>query len=89
MQRTGDALARELFDEYCVNLSIGLADFINIFQPESIVLGGGLAGYGEKLLEPLRRLTLLQAFRSDARNMEIVAVRPLGNDAGLIGAAML
>ena len=84
----GDALARELFDEYCVNLSIGLADFINIFQPESIVLGGGLAGYGEKLLEPLRRLTLPQAFRSDARNTEIVCAS-LGNDAGLIGAAML
>ena len=74
--------------EYCVNLSIGLADFINIFQPESIVLGGGLAGYGEKLLEPLRRLTLPQAFRSDARNTEIVCAS-LGNDAGLIGAAML
>lgn len=85
---TGDALACELFDEYCVNLSIGLADFINIFQPESIVLGGGLAGYGEKLLEPLRRLTLPQTFRSDARNTEIVCAS-LGNDAGLIGAAML
>ena len=84
----GDALACELFDEYCVNLSIGLADFINIFQPESIVLGGGLAGYGEKLLEPLRRLTLPQTFRSDARNTEIVCAS-LGNDAGLIGAAML
>ncbi len=84
----GDALARELFDEYCVNLSIGLANFINIFQPESIVLGGGLAGYGEKLLEPLRRLTLPQTFQSDARNTEIVCAT-LGNDAGLIGAAML
>ena len=84
----GDALACELFDEYCVNLSIGLANFINIFQPESIVLGGGLAGYGEKLLEPLRRLTLPQTFQSDARNTEIVCAT-LGNDAGLIGAAML
>lgn len=84
----GDALARELFDEYCVNLSIGLANFINIFQPESIVLGGGLAGYGEKLLEPLRRLTLPQTFQSDVRNTEIVCAT-LGNDAGLIGAAML
>ena len=84
----GDALARELFDEYCVNLSCGLASFINIFQPEAIVLGGGLAGYGEKLLEPLRRLTEPQTFRSDARNTEIVCAS-LGNDAGLIGAAML
>ena len=84
----GDALACELFDEYCVNLSCGLANFINIFQPEAIVLGGGLAGYGEKLLAPLRRLTLPQTFRSDGRNTEIVCAS-LGNDAGLIGAAML
>lgn len=84
----GDALACELFDEYCVNLSCGLANFINIFQPEAIVLGGGLAGYGEKLLAPLRQLTLPQTFRSDGRNTEIVCAS-LGNDAGLIGAAML
>lgn len=84
----GDALARELFDEYCANLATGLANFINIFQPESIVLGGGLAGYGEKLLEPLRRLALPQTFRSEERNTEIVCAS-LGNDAGLIGAAML
>ena len=47
---TGDALAQELFDEYCGNLANGLASFVNLFQPESIVPGGGLAGYGEKLL---------------------------------------
>ena len=40
----GDALAQELFDEYCGNLANGLASFVNLFQPESIVLGGGLAG---------------------------------------------
>ena len=84
----GDALAIELFDEYCVNLSNGLASFINLFQPEYIVLGGGLAGYGEKLLAPLRRLTVPQTFRSAENNTEIVCAS-LGNDAGLIGAAML
>lgn len=84
----GDLLARELFDDYCENLSSGLASYINIFQPECVVLGGGLAGYGDKLLEPLRRLTTPQTFRSDKRNTEIVCAS-LGNDAGLIGAAML
>nr|WP_297175509.1 ROK family protein [uncultured Agathobaculum sp.] len=84
----GDALARELFDEYCVNLSCGLANLINIFQPETIVLGGGLAGYGEKLLEPLRRLTHPQTFRGDDKNT-VITCALLGNDAGLIGAAML
>ena len=52
------------------------------------MLGGGLAGYGEKLLEPVRRLTTPQTFRSEKCNTEIVCAS-LGNDAGLIGAAML
>ncbi|MDO4270014.1 MAG: ROK family protein [Eubacteriales bacterium] len=84
----GDPLGKELFDDYCVNLACGLANFINIFQPECIVIGGGLAGYGEKLLEPLRRLTAPETFRGASRNTQIVAAS-LGNDAGLIGAAML
>ena len=84
----GDALAQELFDEYCGNLANGLASFVNLFQPESIVLGGGLAGYGEKLLEPLRMLTFPQTFHGEDRNTEIVCAS-LGNDAGLVGAAML
>ena len=84
----GDALAQELFDEYCGNLANGLASFVNLFQPERIVLGGGLAGYGEKLLEPLRQLTFPQTFRGEDRNTEIVCAS-LGNDAGLVGAAML
>ncbi|MDO5141456.1 MAG: ROK family protein [Eubacteriales bacterium] len=84
----GDPLACELFEQYCKDLSCGLASYINIFQPECIVLGGGLAGYGEKLLEPLRRLTLSQTFRADANDTELVCAS-LGNDAGMIGAAML
>lgn len=83
----GDALAKELFDEYCRRLACGLSNFINIFQPECIVLGGGLAGYGEKLLEPLRRLTSPEIFHGQPDTQIIGAM--LGNEAGLIGAAML
>ena len=84
----GDALARELFAEYCENLACGLASLIDIVQPEKLVLGGGLAGYGEKLIAPLRRLVEPETFRAAGRNTEIV-IASLGNDAGLIGAAML
>lgn len=84
----GDSLAKKLFDEYCVNLACGLANFINIFQPDCIVLGGGLAGYGEKLLAPLRKLVTPETYRTQDKNTEIVCAS-LGNDAGLIGAAML
>lgn len=84
----GDALAVELFADYCQNLACGLTNFINIFQPDCIVLGGGLAGYGEKLLAPLRAITERETFRCDAPNTEL-RIAALGNDAGLIGAAML
>ncbi len=84
----GDMLAKEIFDEYCVNLACGLSNFINIFQPDCIVLGGGLAGYGEKLLEPLCHIVEKDTFRYDGNNTKIVCAS-LGNDAGLIGAAML
>ena len=50
-------------------------------------LGGGLAGYGEKLLAPLRRRIEKETFRGDT-NTELV-LASLGNDAGLVGAAML
>ena len=47
-----------------------------------------LTNNGEKLLEPLRMLTFPQTFRGEDRNTEIVCAS-LGNDAGLVGAAML
>ncbi len=84
----GDPLAKELFDEYCENLACGLSNFVNIFQPDRIVLGGGLAGYGDKLLEPLRKMVEKETFRFEGKNTDIVCAS-LGNDAGLIGAAML
>ncbi len=59
----------------------------NLFQPESIVLGGGLAAMA-KAAEPSRMLTFPQTFRGEDRNTEIVCAS-LGNDAGLVGAAML
>ena len=83
----GDALACELFETYCDDLACGLSSFINFFQPECIVFGGGLAGYGEKLLAPLRRRIEKETFRGDT-NTELV-LASLGNDAGLVGAAML
>ena len=51
-------------------------------------MGGGVAGYGEKLLQPLREIVARESFQGVHRNTEIVRAE-LGNDAGLIGAAML
>ncbi len=84
----GDALAAEVFDEYCKYLASGLTSLVNILQPEKMIIGGGVAGYGEKLLQPLREIVERDSFHGIGKNTQIVQA-VLGNDAGLIGAAML
>ena len=69
-------------------LGCGLTSLVNVLQPEKIILGGGVAGYGEKLLVPLRDIIRRESFKGVRRNTELVQAS-LGNDAGLIGAAML
>lgn len=85
---TGDALADRVFNDYCDYLACGLTNLINVFQPDAIVIGGGVAGYGEKLLMPLRERVHAQQFKIAPEGTPIVAAT-LGNDAGIIGAALL
>ena len=53
-----------------------------------MIIGVGVAGYGEKLLQPLREIVERDSFHGIGKNTQIVQA-VLGNDAGLIGAAML
>lgn len=84
----GDTLAMELFHTYLQYLACGINNLINIFQPQKIVFGGGVAGYGEKLLAPLRELVQKELISAPCGQAELVKAS-LGNDAGIIGAAML
>ena len=89
-KRKGDAAAKAVVDQYLEYLASGLANFVNIFQPEVIALGGGVSHErDEDLLLPLQSLVLDQCFGREAdRHPRIVKAR-LGNDAGIIGAALL
>jgi|MucameStandDraft_1065616.scaffolds.fasta_scaffold27464_1 glucokinase len=84
----GDKIASQVFDDYCMYLGSGLASIVNILQPEKMIIGGGVAGYGEKLLQPLREIVAKESFKGARKSTEIVQAM-LGNDAGLVGAAML
>ena len=84
----GDALAQRVFDDYCDYLACGLTNLVNLLQPDAIVVGGGVAGYGEKLLVPLRERVHRDQFKIGAEGTAIVQAT-LGNDAGIIGAALL
>lgn len=84
-----DKLAKELFLNYTEYLAEGIANIINIFQPELICIGGGVSKAGEMLLAPVREKVAGKIFsKNSARNTKIELAR-LDNDAGIIGAAML
>lgn len=86
----GDAAARAVIEQYLRYLGDGLANFVNIFQPEVIALGGGVSqARDEDLLLPLQSMVLEDCFGREAdRHTRLVKAR-LGNDAGIIGAALL
>lgn len=74
-------------EEYYDNLAIGLGNLVNILQPEVIVIGGGISGRGQGLIDAVNKRMAAETFGDDLRTKFVIA--DLGNDAGIIGAALL
>ena len=88
--RAGDASAKAVVDQYLRYLADGLANFVNIFQPEVICLGGGVSHErDEDLLVPLQEMVSEMCFGREADRHTKISKARLGNDAGIIGAALL
>lgn len=87
--QAGDSIAQKVIDWYIKYLSIGLVNTINIFQPEVIVLGGGVSAQKEKLIEPLKKEIISEIYGGEEAFKTEIKVAELGNDAGIIGAALL
>lgn len=88
--RRGDGAARDVVDQYLRYLADGLSNLVNIFQPEVICLGGGVSHErDEDLLVPLQSMVLEQCFGREADRHTRIVKAKLGNDAGIIGAALL
>ena len=86
----GDAFARDVVASIGRLLGIGLANIVNIFDPEVIVVGGGAAaGTGELLLEPAREAMTAHILGVAWRKPVRVVPAKLGNDAGVVGAGVL
>jgi glucokinase len=83
----GDETAIGVFDLVGSRLGVALASFANIFEPEVIVIGGGVIAAGELLLAPARRELEARALRPMNRTPVVPA--ELGEDAGMIGAAAM
>jgi len=84
----GDRLALEVITTAGQYLGIGLANIINIFNPEMIVVGGGVSNLGEMLLNPAREVLRQRAFDLPLNTVRIVRSR-IGATAGALGAAAL
>jgi glucokinase len=83
----GDELAIGVFDLIGGRLGVACSSFANIFQPNAIVVGGGVIAAGDLLLEPARREVRERALRP--MNETPILEATLGNDAGMIGAAAM
>ncbi|MCI2056882.1 MAG: ROK family protein [Oscillibacter sp.] len=86
----GDAAAKAVCTEYVEYLALGITNLVNILQPEKIAIGGGVAGAPEELLlKPLQALVQKECYARHGGLYTQIVKAQLGNDAGIIGAALL
>jgi len=83
--RAGDEIAARVWDETCEALACGLTSIANLFEPEAIVLGGGVVRTGEQLLGPVRTSVAEQMI---GPSVSIVAAAS-GDAVGVVGAAAI
>lgn len=87
--RAGDDAGSKVVDEYIKYLGCGLVNVINIFQPEVLCIGGGICKEGDNLLRPLSKIIEKERYSKYSKNQTKLCVAKLGNDAGIIGAALI
>jgi len=85
--RKGDALALAVVEESAAYLGIGVANLVNLMNPQMVIIGGGVSKMGEMLLRPTRRSMRANAIELPAKSVRLVRPR-LGVDAELTGAAL-
>ncbi len=85
----GDEAAAELIRTYAGYLATGITNMVNIFQPEVVCVGGGVSNAGEALMAPVREILDREDYARASKRRCRLALAALGNDAGIIGAAML
>lgn len=84
----GEKKAILIWQDMAEKLGIALSGFINVFNPDLIIIGGGLAGAGDVLFRALRSSVKARAMAPHAKAAKIVKAS-LGTNAGLIGASVL
>lgn len=86
--KNGDAVAKEIVDKAMNYLGIGVANAISIFDPEMVIIGGGVSKVGDILFDTVKSVVKTRCFKAMSESCEIVPAG-LGTDAGVMGAVAL
>lgn len=86
--REKDPAGEIVVDLYIKYLGCGLVNAINIFQPEILCIGGGICKEGDNLIKPLTEIIQKERYSRYSKNQTKLCTAKLGNDAGIIGAAL-
>ena len=87
--RLGDIAGIKVVDDYIKYVACGLINIVNALQPEIICIGGGICNEGETLMKRLRRFVRSERYSIHSKIQTKIVKAELGNDAGVIGAALL
>lgn len=87
--RAGDEWGKKVVDKYIEYVAVGTVNIINALQPEMICFGGGICNEGETLLAPLRKHVEKARYSRYSEKQTELCRAKLGNDAGIIGAALV
>ena len=85
--KAGDKAAKAVVDQYIEYIADGVASIVNIFQPEKLVIGGGISKEGDYILNPLKEYVDKNDYNKRMAKVQI-EIAKLFNDAGIIGAAL-
>jgi glucokinase len=86
--RAGDEGAKALWDETVEALACGVTSIVNLFEPELVVIGGGVSRSGEQLIGPVRELVRASTMKPAGEKADIVA-SAFGDHVGVVGAAAI
>lgn len=87
--RAGDEIGTQVVDNYIKYVALGTVNVVNGFQPDMICFGGGICNEGDTLLDPIRELVAKWRYSKQQTKQTEICRASLGNDAGIIGAALV
>ena len=85
--KEGDKTAKRVVKQYVKYIAVGIVNFINVFRPQVVIVGGGVSNAGEYFIKMIEDEVKLHVFGGSVNKTPHIIKAVLGNDAGIIGAA--